>query len=113
MLPFQNVSGDPEQEYFGDGIAEDIIKALSKLSGFVVIARNSTFAYKGKAPHIRQVAHELGVRYVLEGSVRKAGERLRHRRGRGVLSANSARRSFKVYRWPAPRGPRIACDQAA
>ena len=77
VLPFQNMSGDPEQEYFGDGIAEDIITALSKLRGFFVIARNSTFAYKGKAPNIRQVARELGVRYVLEGSVRKAGERLR------------------------------------
>ena len=77
VLPFQNMSGDPEQEYFGDGIAEDIITALSKLRGFFVIARNSTFAYKGKAPNIRQIARELGVRYVLEGSVRKAGERLR------------------------------------
>jgi TolB-like protein/Tfp pilus assembly protein PilF len=77
VLPFQNMSGDPEQEYFGDGIAEDIITALSKLRGFFVIARNSTFAYKGKAPNIRQVARELGVRYVLEGSVRRAGERLR------------------------------------
>src|SRR4051812_16572166 len=77
VLPFQNMSGDPEQEYFGDGIAEDIITALSKLRGFFVIARNSTFAYKGKAPDIRQVARELGVRYVLEGSVRKSGERLR------------------------------------
>jgi adenylate cyclase len=77
VLPFQNMSGDPEQEYFGDGIAEDIITALSKLRGFFVIARNSTFAYKGKSPNISQVARELGVRYVLEGSVRKAGERLR------------------------------------
>jgi adenylate cyclase len=77
VLPFQNMSGDPEQEYVGDGIAEDIITALSKLRGFFVIARNSTFAYKGKVPNIRQVARELGVRYVLEGSVRKAGERLR------------------------------------
>ncbi|CDX20486.1 putative adenylate cyclase 3 [Mesorhizobium sp. ORS 3324] len=77
VLPFQNMSGDPEQEYFGDGIAEDIITALSKLRGFFVIARNSTFAYKGKAPDIRQVARELGVRYILEGSVRKADERVR------------------------------------
>jgi TolB-like protein/Tfp pilus assembly protein PilF len=77
VLPFQNMSGDPEQDYFGDGIAEDIITALSKLRGFFVIARNSTFTYKGKMPDIRQVARELGVRYVLEGSVRKAGERLR------------------------------------
>ncbi|TIX19837.1 MAG: adenylate/guanylate cyclase domain-containing protein, partial [Mesorhizobium sp.] len=77
VLPFLNMSGDPEQEYFGDGVAEDIITALSKLRGFFVIARNSTFAYKGKAPDIRQVARELGVRYILEGSVRKAGERVR------------------------------------
>ncbi|RWK28085.1 adenylate/guanylate cyclase domain-containing protein [Mesorhizobium sp.] len=77
VLPFQNMSGDTEQEYFGDGIAEDIITALSKLRGFFVIARNSSFAYKGKAPDIRQVARELGVRYILEGSVRKAGDRLR------------------------------------
>ncbi|CAN5301913.1 adenylate/guanylate cyclase domain-containing protein [soil metagenome] len=77
VLPFQNMSGDPEQEYFADGISEDLITALSKLRGFFVIARNSTFAYKGKTPDIRQVARDLGVRYVLEGSVRKAGERLR------------------------------------
>lgn len=77
VLAFQNMSGDPEQEYFGDGIAEDIITALSKLRGLFVIARNSTFAYKGKAPNIREVARDLGVRYILEGSVRKAGERLR------------------------------------
>lgn len=77
VLPFQNMSVDPEQDHFGDGIAEDIITALSKLQGFLVIARNSSFAYKGKAPDLRQVARELGVRYILEGSVRKAGERLR------------------------------------
>ena len=77
VLPFQNMSGDPEQDYFGDGIAEDLITALSRLRGFFVIARNSTFAYKGKAPDIRKVARELGVRYVLEGSVRRAGDRLR------------------------------------
>jgi adenylate cyclase len=77
VLPFQNMSGDPEQEYFGDGITEDIITALSKARGFFVIARNSTFAYKGKALSSRQVARELGVRYVLGGSVRKAGDRLR------------------------------------
>jgi TolB-like protein/class 3 adenylate cyclase/Flp pilus assembly protein TadD len=77
VLPFHNMSGDSEQEYFGDGITEDIITALSKLKGFFVIARNSTFAYKDKAPDVRQVARELGVRYVLEGSVRRAGKRLR------------------------------------
>ena len=77
VLPFQNLSGDPEQEYFADGMAEDIIAALSKLRWFFVIARNSSFAYKGKSPDVRQVARKLGVRYVLEGSVRKAGNRLR------------------------------------
>jgi adenylate cyclase len=77
VLPFQNMSGDPEQEYFGDGIAEEIITALSKLRGFFVIARNSSFSYKGKSPDVRQIARELGVRYVLEGSVRKGGDRLR------------------------------------
>ena len=77
VLPFQNISGDQEQDYFSDGIAEDIITALSKLRWFFVIARNSTFAYRGQSPDVRQVARDLGVRYVLEGSVRKSGERLR------------------------------------
>jgi len=77
VLPFQNLSGDPEQEYFADGMAEDIITALSKVRWFFVIARNSSFAYKGKVFDVRQVARELGVRYVLEGSVRKASNRLR------------------------------------
>ncbi len=77
VLPFDNMSGDPEQGYFADGITEDIITDLSKVSGLFVIARNSSFAYKGKAPDIRQVSHELGVRYVLEGSVRRAASRIR------------------------------------
>jgi TolB-like protein len=77
VLPFTNMSGDPEQEYFSDGISEDIITALSKLRWFFVIARNSSFVYKGKAVHMKQVAEELGVGYVLEGSVRKAGDRVR------------------------------------
>ena len=77
VLPFQNMSGDHEQEFFSDGMAEDIITALSKLRSFFVIARNSTFSYKGKSPDVRQVARELGVRYVLEGSVRKGGNRMR------------------------------------
>jgi adenylate cyclase len=71
------MSGDPDQEYFADGMAEEIITALSKLRWFFVIARNSTFAYKGKSSDIRQITRELGVRYVLEGSVRKAGNRVR------------------------------------
>jgi len=77
VLPFDNLSGDPEQEYFSDGITEDIITALSQIRWFLVIARNSTFSYKGQAPDVRRVAEELGVRYVLEGSVRKAGSRVR------------------------------------
>ena len=77
VLPFTNMSGEPEQEYFSDGISEDIITALSKLRWFFVIARNSSFIYKGKSVHLKQVAEELGVRYVLEGSVRKGGERVR------------------------------------
>jgi TolB-like protein len=77
VLPFINISGDPEQEYFSDGISEDIITALSKLRWFFVIARNSSFTYKGKAVHLNQVASELGVGYVVEGSVRKGGDRIR------------------------------------
>jgi TolB-like protein/class 3 adenylate cyclase len=77
VLPFQNMSGDPEQEYFADGVVEDIITALCRFKSLFVIARNSSFTYKGKAVDIKQVGRELGVRYVLEGSVRKAGGRLR------------------------------------
>jgi adenylate cyclase len=77
VLPFANMSGDAEQEYFADGIVEDIITALSRMQSFFVIARNSSFTYKGKAVDIKQVGRELGVRYVLEGSVRKAGNRVR------------------------------------
>lgn len=77
VLPFANMSGDPQQDYFADGLVEDLVTSLSKVSGLFVIARNSTFAYKGTNPDIRQVARELGVRYVLEGSVRKAANRLR------------------------------------
>jgi adenylate cyclase len=77
VLPFQNMSVDPEQEYFVDGLTEDIITALSRFKSLFVIARNSSFAYKGKSLDVRQVGRDLGVRYVLEGSVRKAGNRLR------------------------------------
>jgi adenylate cyclase len=77
VLPFHNVSGDSEQEYFVDGITEDIITALSKWRWFLVIARNSTFAYKGKSVDVKEVSRELGVRYVLEGSMRRAGQRVR------------------------------------
>jgi len=77
VLPFQNMSGDPEQEYFADGIVEDIITALSRTKSLFVIARNSSFTYKGRAVDVKQVGRELGVRYVLGGSVRKSGGRLR------------------------------------
>lgn len=77
VLPFDNMGGDSEQEYFADGVVEDIITALSRFKEFAVIARNSSFVYKGRAVDVRQVSRELGVRYLLEGSVRKAGNRLR------------------------------------
>jgi adenylate cyclase len=77
VLPFTNMSGDPQQEYFADGIVEDITTALSRFPSLFVIARNSSFTYKGRAVDIKQVGRELGVRYVLEGSVRKAGTRVR------------------------------------
>jgi TolB-like protein len=77
VLAFHNMSGDPEQEYFADGMVEDIVTGLSRIKWLFVIARNSSFVYKGKAVDVRQVGRELGVRYVLEGGVRKAGNRLR------------------------------------
>ena len=77
VLPFSNMSGDPEQEYFSDGITEDIITDLSKVSGLWVAARNTVFTYKGKLATVEQIARELGVAYILEGSVRKAGARVR------------------------------------
>jgi adenylate cyclase len=77
VLPFANMSGDPEQEYFSDGITEDIITDLSKISGLFVVARNTTFTYKGKPVNVRQVSEDLNVKFILEGSVRKAGSRVR------------------------------------
>jgi len=77
VLPFINMSGDPEQDYFADGIVEDIITALSRFKALFVIARNSSFVYKGRAVDVKQIGRELGVRYVLEGSVRKAANRVR------------------------------------
>src|SRR5207244_3814795 len=77
VLPFQNMSGDPEQEYFVDGMVEEIITALSRIRWLFVIARNSSFTYKGQAIDVKQVGREMGVRYVLEGSVRKGGGRVR------------------------------------
>jgi TolB-like protein len=77
VLPFQNMSGDPDQEYFADGMVEDIISGLSRIGWLFVIARNSSFTYKGRTVDVKQVGRELGVRYILEGSVRKAGPRVR------------------------------------
>src|SRR5262249_48761147 len=77
VLPFSNLSQDPAQEYFSDGVTEDLITALSKLSGLFVIARNSVFTYKGKAVKVREVGRDLGVRYVLEGGVQRSGSRVR------------------------------------
>ena len=77
VLPFSNMSGDPEQEYFSDGIAEDIITLISKSRSVLVIARNSSFKYRGKNVHLRQLGSELGVRYILGGSVRKVDSRVR------------------------------------
>jgi adenylate cyclase len=77
VLPFANMSGDPQQEYFSDGITDDLITALARLPGLFVIARTSTFTYKGKAAKVQEVGRELGVRYVLEGSVHKAGDQVR------------------------------------
>ena len=77
VLPFDNMSGDPEQEYFADGITEDLTTDLSRISGLFVVARNSSFSYKGRSVDVRTVARELGVRYVLEGSVRRMGDQIR------------------------------------
>src|SRR6266487_1842228 len=91
VLPFNNMSGDPEQEYFSDGITEDIITDLSKVSGLLVIARNTAFTYKGKAVKVQQVAQELGVPFILEGSVRKAG------RASGSRHSSSAARTALMF----------------
>src|SRR6185437_2707424 len=77
VLPFQNMSGDPEQEYFADGVAEDVLTTLSKIEHLMVIARHSSFVFKGQSRDMREIGRLLGVRYVLEGSVRKSGNRVR------------------------------------
>jgi adenylate cyclase len=77
VLPFVNMSGDPEQEYFAEGIAEDILTELSRMSALFVVARNSSFTYRSRSSELKQVGRELGVRYIVEGSVRRSGERIR------------------------------------
>ena len=107
VLPFQNLSDDPQQDYFADGIVEDIITALSRIRWLFVIARNSSFAYKGRASDVKQVGRELGVRYVLEGSVRKAGSGCasrdsssmqRRTRICGPIGSMAASRTFLICR---------------
>src|SRR5215475_449797 len=92
VLAFTNLSGDPEQEYFADGIVQDLITELSRISELFVIARNSSFQYKGKATDVRQIGRELGVRYVLEGSVRRGGDRIR-------ISAQLVDAGTGAHRW--------------
>ena len=99
VLPFQNMSGDPEQEYFADGMVEEIITALSRIRWLFVIARNSSFTYKGRAVDIKQVGRELGVRYVLEGSVRKGGDRVR-------ITAQLIDAITGTHVWAGPLRPR-------
>jgi TolB-like protein len=97
VLPFVNMSRDPEQEYFVDGMAEEIITALARCSWLFVIARNSSFTYKNKVVDVRQIGRELGVRYVLEGSVRRVGDRLRRqKRGKGFASPRARSKSPKT-----------------
>ena len=84
VLPFTNMSADPEQEFFADGIAEDVITALSRHPSLFVIARNSSFTYKDRAIDVKQIGRDLGVRYVLEGSLRKVGNRIRVGRDRAL-----------------------------
>src|SRR5262249_37171724 len=93
VLPFANLSSDPEQDYFSDGIAEDIITELSRFSELLVIARNSSFQYKGKAVDIRQVGRDLDARYILEGSIRRSGDRVR-------IAAQLIDAVRGAHRWP-------------
>jgi adenylate cyclase len=114
VLPFQNMSGDPEQEYFVDGMVEEIITALSRVRWFFVLARNSSFTYKGRSVDVKQVGRELGVRYVLEGSVRKAGQRVRinaaDRRGpRHAPVGRPVRRVARRYLRPSGQGRLKRC----
>jgi adenylate cyclase len=111
VLPFHNVSGDPEQEYFVDGITEDIITALSKWRWFLVIARNSTFAYKGKSVDLKEVARELGVRYILEGSMRRAGERVRI--SSQLINAASGTHLWAERPFVTPKSEGHACTDLA
>jgi TolB-like protein len=107
VLPFQNMSGDPEQEYFVDGTVEEIITALSRIRWLFVLARNSSFTYKGQAVDVKQVGRELGVHYVLEGSVRKAGAQVRIT-GQLIDAITGAHLWADRFRWLARRRIRSA-----
>ena len=105
----RELSGDPEYNYFADGVVDDIITALSRFTSFAVIARNSSFVYKGRAVDVRQVANNLGVRYVLEGSLRRSGERLRITAQLVNCSTGAYRgRNISTGRWPTSSRSRIA-----
>ncbi len=110
VLPFENMSGDPEQEYFVDGIVEDIITALSRFKSFAVIARNSSFVYKGHAVDVRQIAKELGVRYVLEGSGKRVKQPAAHQRTIGGWNFRSAHMGGQVRRGLRGRVRRTGSD---
>ena len=105
VLPFDNMSGDPEQEYFADGVVEEIITALSRMSWLFVIARNSSFTYKGRAVDIKKVGRDLGVRYVLEGSIRKAGGTLPSTTCRAIRS----RSILPMAWWKRSSPPCLVC----
>jgi TolB-like protein len=114
VMPFQNMSGDPEQEYFADGMVEEIITALSRIRWLFVIARNSSFTYKGQAVDVKQVGRELGVRYVLEGAVRKAADRMRI--SAQLIDAATGAPAWQVLRPSATTtasGAAKACSRAA
>ena len=104
VLAFQNMSGDVEQEYFADGVADDIITALSRTSGLFVIARNSSFTYKGRNVDVKQIGRELGVRYVLEGSIRRAGEES------ALRPSLSIRRPASIFGWNVMMVPVKMCS---
>jgi len=103
VLPFANMSGDPEQEYFADGMVEEIITALSRIRWLFVIARNSSFTYKGQGVDVKQLRPELGVRYVLEGSVRKVGGRGAHHRPADRRAQRRASLGRPLRRFPRKR----------
>ena len=102
VLPFTNLSGDPTQDYFSDGVTEDLITGLAKVSGLFVIARNSVFTYKGKSVKVSDVGRDLGVRFVVEGSIQRAGDRVRIKLLRGYRTANPREMVIEAELRPSP-----------